>query len=259
MSQLSEVERLLQYEFDARNTKSAVKHFRTMVGEFQVGAWEAAIQKGGQFVEAALKAIHVAAALGPPPAGRNFKVDVVINKLGSIPGGSVDDSLRLTIPRACRFVYDIASNRGARHDPQEIDPNEMDARVVVSVSSWVLAEALRFSQKGSVDPAEAARLVDGLTQRKYPLIEEIDGRVYFHLKGASARDIALLTLWHRHPERVTREHLIASIVRHRFKSTNAKMALSRILDSVDEDEDGKLLLLQTGIGKAEALIGQIPE
>lgn len=259
MSQLSDVERLLQHHFDARNTKSALKHFRAMSGEFQTGTWEVAIQKSGQFVEAILKAIHVAAALGAPPAGRSFKVDAVINKLGNLPAGSVDDSLRLTIPRACRFVYDIASNRGARHDPQEIDPNEMDARVVVSVASWVLAEALRFSQKGSVDPAEAARLVDGLTQRKYPLIEEVDGRVYFHLKGASARDIALLTLWHRHPKRVTREQLIATIVRHRFTLSNAKMALSRILDSVDQDADGNLLLLQTGIGRAEGLIGQIPE
>jgi hypothetical protein len=42
----------------------------------------------------------------------------------------LDDSIRLLIPRNCVFVYDIASN-SSRHDPDEIDPNKMDAIVVV--------------------------------------------------------------------------------------------------------------------------------
>src|SRR5881397_2149749 len=96
----------------------------------------------------------------------------------------------LTAPRACRFAYDIASNRGARHDPGEIDPNQMDARAVIAVTSWIVAEMLRYAQKGTLDPAGVQELVDSLTQRQYPLIEDVDGRVYFHVRGASARDIA---------------------------------------------------------------------
>src|SRR5213594_517743 len=117
----------------------------------------------------------------------------------------------LTAPRACRFAYDIASNRGARHDPGEIVPNQMDARAVVASASWILAEMLRYAQKGALDLAAVRELVDGLTQRQYQLIEDVDGRVYFHVRGASARDVALLSLWHKHPGRMTEAELIAAL------------------------------------------------
>jgi len=67
--------------------------------------------KSRKFVEALLKAIanHCNVTF---EAGRKFKVDRLMNDLTQLPHGSFDDSLRLLIPRACRVIYDIASNRG---------------------------------------------------------------------------------------------------------------------------------------------------
>ena len=244
---------LLQPKFAVRHVKSALNHFQAMTVEFQQGAWEEAIGKSGKFIEAVLKALHVHVGKTLPPA-RRFKAGNVINGLEQLAAGSFDDTIRLTIPRACRFNYDIASNRGARHDPDEVDPNEMDARTVVAASSWILAEMLRYAQKGAVDQTKARELVDALTERRYPLIEEVDGRVYFHLRKASARDIALLTLWHRHPGRMSRSDLVAAIVRHRFKVANANMAVSRLGGLVDEDDKDRLRLLQPGVRMAEQLV-----
>ena len=113
---------------------------------------------------------------------------------------------------------------------------------------------VRYAQKGAVDQTKTKELIDGLTARKYPLIEEVDGRVYFHLPKASARDIALLTLWHKHPGRTTRPNLVAAIVRHRFKVANATMAVSRLGGLVDQDAQHRLRLLQPGMRIAEQLI-----
>jgi hypothetical protein len=63
-----------------------------MTVEFQNGAWEEAIGKGGKFVEAALKALHVHAGNTVPPT-RQFKADNVIIDLGKLPVGSLDDSI----------------------------------------------------------------------------------------------------------------------------------------------------------------------
>jgi hypothetical protein len=243
---------MLQPALAAKHVKAALKHFQAMTTEFQQGAWEEAIGKGGKFVEATLKAlcIHTGKVL---PAAREFKAGKIMNDLEQLPSGSFDDTIRVTIPRACRFAYDIASNRGARHDPGEIDPNQMDARVVVATAAWTLAEMLRYAQKGSLDPAAVQGLIDGLTHRQYPLIEDVDGRVYFHVSGASARDVALLSLWHRHPERMTEDELISAVMRHRFKKQNAKMAVSRLGHLVDRDEHRKLRLLQPGMRMAEQL------
>jgi len=250
---MADLEEMLQPTFASKHVKAALKHFQAMTTEFQQGAWEETIGKGGKFVEAALKAlyVHVGKTL---PAAREFKAGKVMNDLEQLASGAFDDAIRLTIPRACRFAYDIASNRGARHDSGEIDPNQMDARAVVAAAAWTLAEMLRYAQKGTLDPAAVRELVDGLTQRQYPLVEDVDGRVYFHVRGASARDVALLSLWHKHPGRMMEDELIAAVMRHKFKKPNATMAVLRLGHLVDRDEHGKLRLLQPGMRLADQLI-----
>jgi len=221
--------------------------------DFQGGEWEDSLAKAGKFVEAVLKALFVFVGESPP-TGRGFKADPIITGLANKPQGTYDDSIRLVIPRACRFAYDIASNRGGRHDPDEINPNGMDANAAVSTCSWVLAELIRLSQKGAVDLKEAKELVDSLTQKKYPIIEEVDGRVYFHIKEKTAPDMALLTLAHEYPGRILKPDLIDTIKRNGFKEDNARKAVQAISHLVDNDGDDQLRLLAPGLRKAEEII-----
>ena len=247
---------LLEAKFTAAHVRAALNHFQAMTDAFRQEGWEGAIGKGGKFVEAALKALslHTGRPLPPP---RKFKAGDIIKHLQNLQIGTFDDTVRMTIPRACEFVYDVASNRGARHDSAEVDPNQMDARVVVSTVSWILAELLRYSQKGALDQNVVERLVENVTERKYPVIEDVDGRIYFHVARASARDVALLSLWHKHPGRKTRQELITDLRRHRFSVANATKAVTRLQGFVDEDESGRLRLLQPGIKIAESVLASV--
>jgi hypothetical protein len=247
---MKNIDALLKPTFAATQVTALLKHYQAMVTEFQQRAWEESIGKGGKFVEATLKALWVYTGNTLPPA-RQFKVDNVINQLPNAAG--FDDSVRLTVPRAIRFVYDIASNRGARHDPSEIDPNAMDAHAVVGIASWILGELVRYAQKGALRPDDVKALVDGLVEKKYPIIEDVGGRTYFHVSGASARDIALLLLWRKHPHHVDRESLVLAITRHDFTEKNAATAVDRLRGVVDVN-GGALRLLQPGIREAEALL-----
>jgi hypothetical protein len=251
------IQNLLVPTFPKKHVVAALDHFFGIISKFQSGEWEPCISKAGKFVEAVLKALFVHVGQ-TPPKGRKFKADPIINQLGQLPDGSFDDAIRLTIPRACRFVYDIASNRGARHDPDEIDPNEMDASALVPTCSWILAEMIRFAQKGAVDVNEAKDIVESLSAKRYPLVEEVDGRVYFHHAKRSAPDVALMALAYRHPKRQSREYLIATIRRHRFSANNANVALRRIKRFVDDDGDGNLRLLAPGLQRAEQLMSNTP-
>ena len=252
-----ELENLLLTSFAKKHVTGLMGHFLKMVDEFQRGEWEDAIAKSGKFVEASLKALFVHVGK-TAPAGRGFKADAIINGLAQLPA-TVHDSIRLTIPRACRFVYDIASNRGGRHDPDEINPNEMDAIAAVTNCSWILAEMIRYAQKGAVDLDEAKNLVDTLVEKRYPLIEEVEGRVYFHYKDKSAVDVALMALAHRYPNRISKEDLSATVRRNGFKRRNAEVAVKRIARFVDDDGTGQLRLLATGLKKAEELMSQSSE
>lgn len=253
------IDTFLTPPFSKKHATSAVKHFSKMVEEFQDGEWENCIAKAGKFVEASLKALFVHVGK-TPPVGRGFKADAIINGLAQVPDdGTFHDSIRLTIPRACRFVYDMASNRGGRHDAGDIDPNEMDANAAAMNCSWILAEMIRVAQKGAVDLVEAKTLVDSLVEKKYPLVEEVEGRMYFHLKKKAAPDVALMALARRHPARMGRQDLVETVKRNGFSLNNARVAVTRISKMVDDDGDGNLRLLAPGLKRAEELMKQSPD
>src|ERR1035441_197943 len=131
------VDEMLKEKFAGKkHVDAAVRHFGRMVQDYQQGEWDDANAKAGKFVEAVLKAL-VCEAGEKPASGKAFKAGTVLETIDKKI--VLSESLRLTIPRACRFVYEIASNRGARHDADEVEASEMDAKAVVTQCSWILA------------------------------------------------------------------------------------------------------------------------
>ena len=244
---------LLTVQFVAKHVGPALTHYNNAVNDFGQSNWEGCIVKSGKFVEALLKAVAVHCKV-PFETGRKFKADKLMNDLAQLPHGSFDDSLRLLIPRACRVIYDIASNRGARHDPDEVNPNSMDANVIMPMASWLLAEAIRFAQRGAVDASGAELMVESLIERRYPVIEKIEGRVYLHAAKKSAVEVALVVLAQQHPRRMSQEDLINAVKRNGFSQNNSNLAVSRIVKYLDADDSGKLRLLSTGLRRAEVII-----
>lgn len=245
-------DQLLKDVFAAKHVDAAVRHFGHIVEDFQSGDWEDSATKGGKFIEAALKAlwVHVGETV---PGGKDFKAGNIMDQLAARK--AYPDSIRLTIPRACKFAYEIASNRGARHDATEIDANEMDATAVLSVCVWILCEMIRYSQKNS-DLAEATKVVAGLMKKRFPFFEEIDGRHYTDI-GTSAREVALLILRRVYPSRMGLAELVGSIERHGYSKKNAVVAVQRVGKLVDTDADGAMKLRQIGVAAANELISRV--
>lgn len=247
------INEMLKDKFEAKHADAMVRHFKNMVSDYQQREWEDANAKAGKFVEATLKALWRAAG-EIVPTGKAFKAGTIMDQIHT--KAALSDSLRLTIPRACRFIYEIASNRGARHDADEIEANEMDANVVLAQCSWVLAEMVSNSQRG-LDLNHAKSIVDAVMKRKYPFIEEIDGRVYADIAG-SARTAALLILWHVYPKRLSETTLLEQLLRHRYKRANAMQAINRIQRVVDND-NGNLRLRALGIREAEEIVEKVKD
>jgi len=253
MTTRTEVATALGSRFSRTRADLLVQHFHDASDAFQRRAWETCLVKAGKFVEAVLKTLAHHAQV-PVGKGRRFKVDVAIRTLEQTPDGSHDDTIRLTIPRACRFAYEIASNRGGRHDPDGIDPNEMDASVLVGLCSWILADMVRYSQKGTVTPEHVHELVAGLVARKYPVVELVDGRWYFHAPNRTAPDVILVLLLQAYPGRLSRGELIAAAQRHGITENAAYVALTRLKAMLDDDGNGSLRLLAPGVSRAERVV-----
>ena len=110
---------------------------------------------------------------------------------------------------------------------------------------------VRYSQKG-MNLLEAKAVVDSVVKRRYPFIEEIDGRVYVDI-ARGAREAAILILWHVYPRRISEDDLFDQLRRHQLKKQNAEMAIKRIQGAVDND-NGNMKLRAIGIREAEELI-----
>lgn len=249
----------LKVRFHSGYSRSAVGHYVAAVEKFVEGNSEMAIAKAGKFVEAVMKLLAAETGYNFPVSMRKFNVGGVINHLNGLKLGSHPDSMRLLIPRAGEFVYDISSNRGARHDPNEVDPNIMDASVVIPVCSWILAELIRIADAGSSTPEETMRVVEGLVEKKYSFFEEVGDRKYVNIRGLSAREIALLLLYAVFPGRISKSELIDSISRHKGSSQAASMAVHRLKTVIDIDDDGNIRLRGIGREDAEKILKKVKQ
>ena len=238
---------VLGRKFEKVHVSAILQHLIEAKRKKQRGDWEGSILRSGKFVEAVTKALLRFCGM-KVPKGRQFKAGVLLRSLENAPT-SIDDTIRLVIPRCCLFIYEIASNRGARHDPEEVDPNEIDAGATDVLISWVLGELIRFSSKRAKDPKEALELVASLTEKIYPFFEEIDGRFYVNIEGLSAEKTALLILYNRYPRRITKDFLYELVKRHGFSSNNAGMAIRRVMPFCDVSASG---LRIRGLGRERA-------
>lgn len=246
------IQAILEQKFEKLHISSILKHFIAAKGKYQNSDWEAAVAKSGKFVEAVTKALMRFCGKTIPKA-RHFRAGVHLRNLEQ-ESASVDDAVRIVIPKSCLFVYEIASNRGARHDPDEVNPNEIDAAVTDICISWVLGEMIRFASRRNKNPEEARELVEMLARKTFPVFENIDGRLYVNIEGLSAEKMAQLILCGHYPSRISENSLCDLIRRHGFSLANAKMACKRVKHLCDIAEAG-MKLRGLGRQKAEKVLG----
>lgn len=244
----------LAAKFDRSKASTLVGYFSGSIQKLEEGDWENSLVKSGKFVEATIKLLWTFAEKTLPKA-KEFKAGVYAQKIiNEVSAAEItSEGVRLQIPRACIFLYDITSNRGGRHDSDEFDPNEMDAITASALCSWILAELVRFCASNGLSPDEARKVVGSVIERRYPIFEEIEGRIYVdNEKHKSALQCALMILYKKFPERMNRNELAEAVKRHRYGKSALKF--ERLAPFVDSDNSGNMLLRATGRKKVEQIL-----
>lgn len=77
-------------------------------------------------------------------------------------------SFQILIPRLLPALYEVRNNRGVGHVGGDVNPNHMDATLVLSLSNWILAELVRVFHNLKIN--DAKKIVDSLVERRVPLI-----------------------------------------------------------------------------------------
>ena len=89
-------------------------------------------------------------------------------------------------------LYEVRNNRNVGYVGGEVDPNNMDAALVLQTSKWIMAELIRLLHELPI--GEAADLVDVLMERETPLIWSVNGKMRVLDTTLSMKDKTLVLL-----------------------------------------------------------------
>lgn len=131
--------------------------------------------EGGRFVEAALRVIQELTSGSYTPIDKSLPAfnEDYLKKISNEAKPGTHASLRIHIPRALFTVYAIRNQRDVGHIGGDVNPNEADAYLIISVCDWVLAELIRLNFSCPV--SEAQGIVDDLVERRIPIVQDFDG------------------------------------------------------------------------------------
>jgi hypothetical protein len=154
--------------------------------------WEPAELNGGKLCEVVYTILkgYVDGSFPPKPAKPRNMVDACRAFEGA---QCASRSIRLQIPRLLIALYEVRNGRSVGHVGGDVDPNHMDAGLVVSMSQWLMAELVRIFHAVTVE--EATATVDNLVERRIPLLWRVGGRTRVLSATMSYRDKAFALLY----------------------------------------------------------------
>ena len=155
-------------------TKRLLEEYADAKHRYYLGDHRPTEVNAGRFAEAALRILEHALLETYTPLSRSLPA-LTTHRLAQFENAKSDhESLRIHIPRALFSIYAVRNKRDAAHLNDGIDANLQDATYVVAVLDWVLAEFVRIYHNVPASTAQA--IIDNLTTREVPVVEEIDGQ-----------------------------------------------------------------------------------
>lgn len=169
-----------------------VNEFNKLLRNFREGRWEPAELNGGKLSEIVYSILrgHVDGAFPDGPYKPRNMVDAC---RGLEAATTFPRSVRIQIPRMLVSLYEIRNNRNVGHVGADVDPNHMDAGVVVGMAKWVVAELVRIFH--GVTPEEATVAVDAIVERSIPVVWAVNGGKRVLASGLNTGDKTLLLLY----------------------------------------------------------------
>jgi hypothetical protein len=149
--------------------------FNSIVRNFREGRWEPSELNGGKLCEVVytILAGYVAGTFPHKPKKPRNMVDACL-ALEHADRSVFPRSVRIQIPRALIALYEVRNNRGVGHVGGDVDPNHMDALLVLNMSKWIMAELVRIFH--GLTTMAATEAVESLIEKTLPLVWEINGK-----------------------------------------------------------------------------------
>ena len=170
--------------------------FGELESRFARGDWGPAELNGGRFAEAVLRFLEWRMSGGQyTPIGKQLNREAILNRVRN--NASLPEGLRFHVAKSSEILLDVRNTRDVAHLGAVIDVDEMDARLVMRLAAWISAEIVR--EESGLSARDAQALIDGLSAKRIPLVEEVGGDLVVVATNLGARERALVALYRAFP------------------------------------------------------------
>jgi len=172
------------------------KEFADLESRFARRDWGPAELNAGRFAEAVLRFLEwKESGRQYTPVGKHLNRQRILKEVRV--NSSLPDGLRFHVSLCSEILMDIRNKRDVAHLGAVVDVDEMDARLLLRLASWVVAEIVR--EEGNLSARDAQALIDRLSSRNLSLVEEVEGDLVVVATNLPAIQRALVALYHLYP------------------------------------------------------------
>lgn len=167
--------------------------FSNITTNFREGKWEPSELNGGKLCEVIYSILEgYISGTFPNKSSKPANMFDACQALSKAPS-SFPRSVRIQIPRMLNTLYEIRNTRGVGHVGGDVDPNHMDATVVLYCSKWLLAELIRVFH--NTDVTTATSTVESIIEKEIPIVWRVNDKKRVLNNKLTMKDKTLLLLY----------------------------------------------------------------
>jgi hypothetical protein len=234
----------LTTRLDSVLTQQLLTEYVSQEKRYILRDWEPATLDGGQFVEAAARIVY---HVDSGNLNRAKKVDDCLSYIEDPKNQNThsfpERKSALHLCKVIRTIYKFRSDRGAVHIDPLYTANQLDSRLVIDNSRWVLSELLRIFWSG--DRKEVARAIREILQYEIPAVGRFGEDRLVQRPDCSAEEEILLLLRDGGEGGLLREQLGRFVKKTAGRVTQAIQKLERRREII-QTRDGLYRLTDLG-------------
>lgn len=245
----SDIQTTLEATYPKELVDSLLTSYENALAEYKKGHWQYFGNEIGQFTEVARRVIEY--QLDGKYTPLTEKLSIFSEKvLTSLEGHSatISEVYRVLIPRTLYAMYCLRNKRGMIHK-SNINPNKMDATVLLGNTKWILAELFRLASTLPFEETEAA--IDSIMCRETSVIWDTGTSFRILDIKMPAKDKVLCLLYVKDNQS---ESELRSSIEYKNISEFKKILKALHKDKLIEYSEEKCMLSPVGVLRAEALL-----
>lgn len=245
----SDIQTTLEATYPKELVDSLLTSYENALAEYKKGHWQYFGNEIGQFTEVARRVIEY--QLDGKYTPLTEKLSIFSEKvLTSLEGHSatISEVYRVLIPRTLYAMYCLRNKRGMIHK-SNINPNKMDATVLLGNTKWILAELFRLASTLPFEETEAA--IDSIMCRETSVIWDTGTSFRILDIKMPAKDKVLCLLYVKDNQS---ESELRSSIEYKNISEFKKILKALHKDKLIEYSEEKCMLSPVGVLRAESLL-----